>query len=255
MAWVYALQHIGCEPPGRIQDALDAHGIGVRAIRAFAGDPVPRQMGEALGLVVMGGPMGVYDREAFPFLGDELRLIESALKNDRPVLGICLGSQLLATVLGGRVRRGEQKEIGWYAVRLTGAARTDPLLGSAPGAFVALHWHGDVFELPPGADRLAFSAVTENQAFRYGGNAYGFLFHMEVTAAVVREWVKEFAGDLREAGLDAREILAGASLHLANLHRVGDAVFGAWARLVRRVGGGADEGNDGSPRGPEKGFP
>ncbi len=255
MAWVYALQHVRCEPPGRIQHALEAEGVRIRAIRAFAGDPVPREMGEALGLVIMGGPMGVYDREAFPFLVDELRLIENALKKGRPVLGVCLGCQLLATALGGRVRCGPRKEIGWYPVRLTEAARTDPLLGSSPESFVALHWHGDVFDLPPGAERLAFSAVTENQAFRYGENAYGFLFHMEVTAAIVREWVWEFAGELREAGLGAREILAGIPRHLAGLHRVGDAVFGAWARLVRGTGESTGREGDRPALGPEKGCP
>jgi GMP synthase (glutamine-hydrolysing) len=151
----------------------------------------------------------------------------------RPILGTCLGSQLLAAALGARVRPGPQKEIGWHEVTLTPEGRADPLWAEAPDSFAALHWHGDVFDLPRGATRLARSALTDVQAFRYGASAYGLLFHLEVTEPIVRDWVTHFAGELREAGMTPGAILAGVPEHLPAVHRIGDAFYGAWSRLVR----------------------
>jgi GMP synthase (glutamine-hydrolysing) len=129
-------------------------------------------MGDAAGLIVMGGPMGVYEEARFPFLRRERNLIERALADRVPVLGICLGSQLLASALGAPVRKGLRKEIGWHPVYLEDAAGDDPLFRETPVEFDAFHWHGDVFDLPTGAVRLAHSSLTEYQAFRYGENAY-----------------------------------------------------------------------------------
>ncbi len=232
MATVYVLQHIWCEPAGRIEAVLKAAGVGIRHVRPYAGDPVPGEMGPAAGLVVMGGPMGVHDRDAYPFLRREMALIENALALGRPVLGTCLGSQLLAAVLGARVGPGGFKEIGWHEVRLTGEARDDALLAGAPLSFTALHWHGDVFDLPEGAVRLASSDLTENQAFRYGTNAYGFLFHMEVTEAMVLDWASAFGDEMQEAGVTREALLTGAAEHLPGLARVGDGVYGRWAGLL-----------------------
>ncbi len=238
MKTVYVLQHVWCEPAGRIQGAIEASGARLRPVRAYAGDRVPREMGRAAGLVVMGGSMGVHEVDAYPFLRQEMRLIESALRLGRPVLGTCLGSQLLAAVLGARVGPGGFKEIGWHGVRLTGEAREDTLLAGAPPSFTALHWHGDVFDLPAGAVRLASSELTENQAFRHGTNAYGFLFHMEVTGAMLRDWVSAFGDDMQEAGVSREALLAGAAEHLPGLARVGEEVYGRWAGLLDPRGGG-----------------
>ncbi len=232
METVTVLQHVGCEPPGLIERALDAAGVRVRRVRCFAGEPVPTEMGKAAGLVVMGGPMGVYERAAYPFLDHGKGLIEDALSLGRPVLGTCLGSQLLASVLGARVEPGEQTEIGWFEVQLADEARRDALFAGAPPAFTALHWHGDVFHLPAGAVRLAGSRLTENQAFRYGENAYGLLFHMEVTEAILRDWVAAFADEMRAAGVARNAILGGAARHLPALHAVGMPVYRRWAGLI-----------------------
>ena len=234
METVYILQHVWCEPPGRIEAAVRAAGVRPRLVRVYAGDPVPPRMGDAAGLVVMGGPMGVYEHEAHPFLRKELRLIEDALHLGRPVLGTCLGSQLLAAALGASVRPGARKEIGWHEVRLSDEARTDALLAGLPPSFTALHWHGDVFDLPAGAVRLASSELTENQAFRYGGSAYGFLFHMEITEAILRDWISEFGGEMQAAGVTEDAVLgADAAAHLDRLACLGDTVYRRWAGLVR----------------------
>jgi GMP synthase (glutamine-hydrolysing) len=234
MPKIFVVQHIECETLGAIADALDGAGISYQYIRPFAGDPAPRDMGDASGLIIMGGPMGVYERDSHPFLTAEMRLIEQALAEQKPILGVCLGSQLLAATLGAAVTRGERKEIGWHPVRLKVASGSDPLWAGVESPFTALHWHGDIFALPHGAVSLASSALTEHQAFRYGENAYGFLFHMEATRAIIEEMVRNFAGELGEAAVDGGEILTRSADYLTRLHAIGNLVFQRWASLVQK---------------------
>src|SRR5260221_8904647 len=151
MSKVYALQHLAAEPLGIIGEALEARGIGADYVRLFDGEPVPNDMRGAGGLIVMGGSMGAYEQDKYPFLSREIRLIEAALKAEKPVLGICLGSQLLATALGAEVRKGDRKEIGWFPVTVAEAAAADRLFGGVESCFSAYHWHGDVFDLSSGA--------------------------------------------------------------------------------------------------------
>ena len=231
-ASVLILEHASCETPGLITDALTDAQITPQIVRSFAGEPVPSSMEGADGLILMGGPMGVYDHPQFPFLKQEIRLIENALRAEKPILGICLGSQLLAAALGAPVTKGKQKEIGWHPVRLAKAATNDPLLSGAPASFTALHWHGDVFELPSGAVALASSDLTPHQGFRYGRNAYGFLFHMEVTQPMLGRWVAAFDDELRAEGLNGAHILARAGHHLPALHQIARPIFSRWMQLI-----------------------
>ena len=232
MAEVLVLQHEDCEPLGTIEDALRGAGLRFRYVRGYAGEPVPGDLGNAPGLVVMGGPMGVYEAERYPFLADEMELIEQAVARNVPVLGTCLGSQLLATVLGASVRPGAQREIGWYPVTRTEAGADDPLWGLLPPTFVGFQWHGDVFDVPPGAVHLASSELTQCQAFRYGPSAYGVLSHSEVTEEIVREWTTAFADELADVGLSAADILDPLPAHLPALQEAGQAFFSAWAALA-----------------------
>ena len=229
------LQHTACETLGTIADALEAEALAWQYVRVFEGKTVPAEIGDAGGLIVMGGPMGVYEQDRYPHLNDELRLIESALKADKPILGVCLGSQLLAAALGAPVSKGARKEIGWYPVRMAEAAIPDRLLSAAPREFMALHWHGDVFALPPGAISLASSELTQHQAFRHGTNAYGLLFHLEMTAAMIEELAETFGDELREAGGERSRLAAQSALHCAELGEIAATVFGQWARLVHQV--------------------
>ncbi len=229
---VIALQHIQCEAPATIAEALAARKIPVRAVHLSHGDPVPPEIGDAAGLVVMGGPMGVYEQERYPHLREEIRLLESALKAETPILGVCLGSQLLASALGAGVRHGARKEIGWHSVSLAHGAGDDPLWKGIPSPFTAFHWHGDVFDLPHGAVPLASSELTPHQAFRYGQNAYGFLCHMEVTDKIISDMVKDCSDELRAAGVNGTEILAKKSDYLPALQKIGRLVLGRWAALV-----------------------
>jgi GMP synthase (glutamine-hydrolysing) len=229
---VYVLQHIHCETLGSIADALIPNGVSAHYLRSFAGGPVPREMADAAGLIIMGGPMGVYEQDLYPYLRDEMRLIEDALRQEKPVLGVCLGSQLLATALGAEVRKNSTKEIGWYPVTLTDKARQDRLWKGVEASFAAFHWHGDIFDLPQGAASLASSTLTPCQAYRYGSNAYGLLFHMEVTREQIALMVDTFQDELQTEGIDGRVLVAQSERHLAEMQKIGATVYQRWAGLV-----------------------
>lgn len=230
---ILCVQHVEPEKPGRIRAAIADHGLSMRTVRTFAGEPVPRSMRGFDGLVVMGGPMGVNDSARLPHIRAEMRLIENALAREIPMLGICLGSQLLAAVLGAKVKAGPKKEIGWFPVTLTSRAKKDPLFAGVRRRFTALHWHGDIFELPNGAVPLASSSLTRYQAFRWGAAAYGILFHLEATPSIVAGMTRTFAGELIEENVNAKAVVAEARRRNASLDKLASRVFDRWVDLVR----------------------
>ncbi|HWH07778.1 MAG TPA: type 1 glutamine amidotransferase [Candidatus Thermoplasmatota archaeon] len=197
-------------------------GLTWRVVRAWAGDEVPASMGGSPGLVVLGGAPHVYDPATGPWMEDVMRLVRHAHAGRVPVLGVCLGAQLVAQALGGRVLRGPAPEEGFAPLRLTEAGRGDPVVGHLEGAEV-LHLHDDTYVRPPGAALLASSARYEEQAFRLGATTYGLQFHPEATPALVERLVPESDGMRREA--KARE---------AALDRVADGVAAGFAGLVRQ---------------------
>jgi GMP synthase (glutamine-hydrolysing) len=178
-----AIQHVPWEGPHRILEACGA--LRVHTVKPLAGQPLPSHDGVA-GAVVMGGPMNVDEVERFPGLAAEREWLAEALRRELPLLGICLGAQLLAQALGAEVGPGEGPEIGFAAVEVSDPG--DPLLGGLAPNTDVLHWHSDVFDLPDGAQPLASSARTEHQAFR-AGNAWGVLFHPEADLALVEAWL------------------------------------------------------------------
>lgn len=178
-----AIQHVPWEGPHRILDACAA--LDVHTVKPFAGQGLPGH-DEVAGAVVMGGPMNVDEVERFPALVAEREWLAEATRRRIPVLGVCLGAQLLARALGAEVRPGEGPEIGFAPVEVSDP--DDPVLGGLAPSTDVLHWHGDVFDLPDGAQLLASSAQTECQAFR-AGNAWGVLFHPEADLALVEAWL------------------------------------------------------------------
>jgi GMP synthase (glutamine-hydrolysing) len=230
---VSILLHHECELPGTILDALKRACLGQVYVRSFQNERIPREIGDSAALVIMGGPQSVYEQKKFPWLRDEICLIEDVLKRGKPILGICLGSQLLAATLGANVYPGRQKEIGWHRITLSHSAASDGLFTGEPSSLTAFHWHGDIFDLPRGATLLASSALTANQAFRYGKNAYGLLFHMEVTLPQINAMVETFAAELQAAGLNAAAIKFNAHTHLPQLQKLGEEVSGRWASLLQ----------------------
>jgi GMP synthase (glutamine-hydrolysing) len=229
---VWVLQHTPNEALGTIETVLVDHQIDAKFIQTYVGQPVPGEMGDKAALIIMGGPMGVYEETKYPFLRDEMRLIENALTLGRPVLGACLGSQLLAAALGAEVKKGKSKELGWYPVRLSEAAVQDSVFAGVRPEFYPFHWHGDVFSLPKTAVGLASSQLTPYQAFRYGENAYGILFHLEVTEEQISHMLSDFSEELREADGDPVLITIQTSQHLPVLGQISDAVFGRWADKI-----------------------
>ena len=179
------IQHVPWETPHRILDACGA--LELRTVEPLAGDRLPNHS-EVAGAVVMGGPMNVDEVERFPALAAEREWLAEAARREVPVLGICLGAQLLARALGAEVRVGKEPEIGFAPVQIH--EPTDPVVGALAPEATVLHWHGDVFDLPDGAVPLASSAETEHQAFRHG-NAWGLLFHAEADAVLVKKWLAE----------------------------------------------------------------
>src|ERR1700690_3313918 len=232
MAKIWVMQHHPVENLGSIAEALEGAALAWQYVRVFDGQPVPKDMKGAGGLILMGGPQGVYEAEQHPYLKDEMRLIEDALKDDRPVLGVCLGSQLLAAALGAKVYKGARREIGWYPVRLTSEAKNDRLLKDVPEQFSAFHWHGDIFDLPDDSVTLASSDLSPIQAFRYRDKAYGFLCHLEVTEASVHAMVREFTDEAKHASLRA-DIVSGIDDSAEPLAKIAETVFSRWARPIQ----------------------
>lgn len=232
MKRVWVLQHASAETLGIIGEALESVGATPEYVPTFDGAEVPADMSGAVGLIAMGGPMGVYEEDRYPFLTDEMRLMRQAVEVGKPVLGVCLGSQLLAGALSASVTKGEQPEIGWFPVTLTDAAQSDPLWNDAPSPFTGLLWHGDVFDLPKDAVSLASTELVTPQAFRHGPSAYGFLFHMEYTEEMIRDMVRVFPEELTAAGVDSAEMLREMETHLEALNSLGRTVFERWAKLL-----------------------
>lgn len=185
--WV-AIQHVPFEGPGLIAQIAARRGIELRLCHPYLGDPLPSHT-EFDGLVVMGGPMSVGDTTEHPYLVEEEKLIAAMVRAGRPALGVCLGAQLMAHALGARIHRGEQAEVGFGTVSLTGEGRGDPVLGSLGAeSLPVMHWHQDTFDLPEHALRLARSALYPHPAFRVGERAYGLQFHLELDRELADTW-------------------------------------------------------------------
>jgi GMP synthase (glutamine-hydrolysing) len=191
MSRLLVFQHVAAEPLGTLDPLIRRRGHRIRFVN-FERDPDAQPVVDRYrGLVVLGGPMNVEDQARRPHLRTELRAIEQALRQGKPVLGICLGAQLLAHVLGAPVRRHERPEIGWYDLHLTGAGQADPMLGKLAPRTPVFQWHGYTFDLPDGAVQLARTDTCEQQAFRWGDSAYGLQFHPEVDAPLIERWLEK----------------------------------------------------------------
>jgi GMP synthase (glutamine-hydrolysing) len=229
------LQHISCEPPGVFAEVMRERGVEPVPVELDENEPLP-DWREFDAVLVMGGPMGADDDKDHPWLTAEKQLVREVVEAGRPLLGVCLGVQLLASALGAQVRTMESPELGLLPVELTPEGREHPLFEGVEDPFPSLQWHGDTFDLPDGAVRLASSPVAANQAFQAGERSFGIQFHLEVTREMAREWaeVPEYRAYLAQA-LDeerANAFLAELEQRADELHPTARRLFGNWLSLA-----------------------
>jgi GMP synthase-like glutamine amidotransferase len=195
---VLIIKHVEIEGPGLMKDCLKEESIPHQVINLASGIKLPK-LDDFSAIVILGGPMNVYEEDRYPFLREEDLFIKEAIQRGKVVLGICLGAQLIAKALGAKVTQAPVKEIGWYDVSLTRAGSQDPLFSRLPKTFPVFQWHEDTFELPSAGQLVATSNAIPHQAFRYGENAYGLQFHLEVTKEMIHEWVRTYEDEFDES--------------------------------------------------------
>jgi GMP synthase (glutamine-hydrolysing) len=227
-----ALRHVHFEDLGHFAPVLERQGygltyydIGIKPLKSL--DPLAADL-----LIVLGGPIGVYEEEQYPFVREELALLTRRLAADRPTLGICLGCQLIARALGARVYSMGVKEIGFSPVRLSPEGMRSCLSALAEDGTV-LHWHGDTFDLPPGAVNLAYTKTCPNQAFAYGRNVLGLQFHLETSAAHFERWLIGHACELAVASISIADLRAAAQRDSSMQIRKAETVLEGWLGSIR----------------------
>ena len=223
---ILTIQHAEAEAMGLLEPLCRELGVAWHLCHPYAGEFIPPATHPYQGIILLGGPMHVEEVEAYPFLDAEVQLVQQALRRQVPMLGICLGAQLLAKAAGSRVVRGPAPEIGWFPIRLTAEGQQDPLFAGVPAEFMTFHWHGDTYELPAKAVHLAVSDQYPQQAFRLGPQAYAVQFHGEITPAMAQRWVRE------SSSVDPAPILEGITQHGTSAAAVGRTVLTRFLQMV-----------------------
>ncbi|MEK6814189.1 MAG: type 1 glutamine amidotransferase [Nitrospirota bacterium] len=228
------IKHVRREGPGTLGAFLAGRGVDLDIREMEGGDPLPVNLDGCGLLIVMGGPMNVDEEAAFPFLSGEIELIQEAIERDVPMLGICLGSQLLCKAAGGRVTANAAKEIGWYDVDLTPEGRRDPLFEGLPGTFPVFQWHADTFSIPVGGVNLAASPACAHQALRVGRRAYGLQFHVEVDEPTIREWIEAGEDELAflSPAVTSDEILREVPVRAPGLRAVAAVIYENFRQIL-----------------------
>lgn len=229
---VLFIQHGDTDKPGLLGEVLEGLGIPMDVLHPYLDQPVPANLGDYSGLALGGGAQGVYEQDQYPYLTQECHLVREAMAAERPVLGLCLGGQLMASALGADVRKSGRKEIGFFEVTLDEFSQYDPVWSGMPQTFITTHWHGDVFDIPPGGMKMASSAMTPNQLFRYGHSMYGLQFHLEMTPVILDEMIEDSRDYLTEAGVDVDYMKQQGHEHLPKLRDTAATVFTRWADLL-----------------------
>jgi GMP synthase-like glutamine amidotransferase len=229
---IIIFRHLACEGPGYLGQVLDSRSIEYRLVRIDAGDPVPDSIDGASALVFMGGPMSVND--SLPWVEAECRLIRAASRGGVPMLGHCLGGQLISKALGGTVGLNPVKEIGWFPVETVQTPETADWLRDIPARFMSFHWHGETFSLPPGASRLLRNDQCENQGFVHG-NTLALQCHVEMTAEMVREWALVHREEVERGGefVQSAEAMSDqVDAQVAASQGVADILYERWLDRV-----------------------
>ncbi|KAB2849903.1 MAG: glutamine amidotransferase [Hyphomicrobiaceae bacterium] len=242
MKRAFAIRHVAFEDLGTISRQLAERGYSTVYVEAGVDDLSSIKPDTDDLLVVLGGPIGAYEEDRYPFLADELRVIEACIRRGTALIGICLGAQLFARALGSRVYPGPGKEIGYAPIALTEEGRASCLAPLAAADFNVLHWHGDTFDLPPGAALLASTPLTRNQAFSIGRHVLALQFHLEADPARLEHWLIGHASELGTAGIDTRTLRAQRDRVGASVAAAGADCLAAWLDDLAPAGGAIDAG-------------
>jgi len=199
---IAVIKHVENEGPGIMGTFFKNDGWELSTTELSNGETLPNSLNDIAAVIILGGPMNVYEEDAYPFLKDEDRFIRKIIIEEIPLLGICLGGQLLSKACGGRISKSPVKEIGWRTVELTREGMNDLFFQKLPKTFKVFQWHDDAFEIPKGTTHLAKARLCKNQAFKVGNNAYGLQFHIEVTKDMIDTWVED-----EERKTDRKKIL------------------------------------------------
>lgn len=230
---VVIIKHVENEGPGLIEYVLSETKIPYEILNLEVSSSLP-PIDHFTHLILLGGPMNVYEEERYPFLKKEDLLIKEAIQRGRIILGICLGAQLIAKALGARVYKAPVKEIGWFEVELTEDGSRSTLFSHFPKNFPVFQWHEDTFELPRGAKLLATSSLVPHQAFNYGREVYGLQFHLEVTEEMVREWLEEYEDELSRGSSSnpsKSQLLTETELHIETYNKRSLKFFEKFLRI------------------------
>jgi GMP synthase (glutamine-hydrolysing) len=231
---VAAIRHVAFEDLGSFESRLAALGFSIRYVEAHSGELETFDFQRPELVVVLGGPIGVYEGETYPCLATELKLLRERADAGRPILGICLGAQLLAEALGGKVHPGQGKEIGWGPLQLTEAGLASPLKHLKQAETAVLHWHGDTFTLPAGARLLASTGQYANQAFAVGDHVLALQFHLEATPAGLEGWFIGHACEISHTpGISVAGLRQETGRHAAAIAEAAGAVLEDWLRQAK----------------------
>ncbi len=237
---ILVLQHTPSEGLGTLEDELKKAGMTWETLMVSDETLFPSgvKLEEYGGFIILGGPMGVYQEESYPWIKKELMIVQEMLRQKKPILGICLGAQLLAKASGGRVYRGMKPEIGWLPIRLDDwFYKRNPLFFQIDPSkpHTVFHWHGDTFDIPTEGYRLAWNENYTNQAFCFNGNAVGLQFHVEMTEEMIKDWLSGEETRLKviAGGGDPDKILAETQKYLAGLKELSHKIFYGFASLIR----------------------
>ena len=226
---ILSIQNISCETLGTLEDFLESDGYVLDRVLAPE-DPIPQSAIEFSAIILLGGPMSVY--EGIPYLTKEQFLIRDAFRRNIPILGVCLGSQLIAGALGGTVYKGAKKEIGWYDVKITDNGLDSLFKGLQKRELKVFQWHGDTYTLPQDAVVLAYTDLYP-QAFRIG-SAYGLQFHLEVTTDMIKVWTEEYRNEIRREGIELEKIKARNRNEIQELNKKCNLVWSNFSDIIRR---------------------
>lgn len=223
---VLFIKHIEIEGPGTLTEFLETNDIKYKIVNLYDGETLPSYPESYRAIIILGGPMNVYEVDKYPFLRAEDLFIKDALKKEVHMLGLCLGAQLIAKAAGARVRKAVEKEIGWYKINLTPEGIRDPLFYSLNKEFYAFQWHGDTFDIPRNSILLATSATSINQAFKYNKNVYGLQFHLEVTRDMISEWLEAYSDEINSLrDKISKEDIMEQALTLSNSYKKQASIF------------------------------